>query len=235
MMAKAWFHAAEDAQTGPVDADEIYRLIRNGNIKPDTLVWSEGMRDWEPAKAHFETSRRFAPPSMPRNNPAPAPPRTPATGGLYAGAPARGFVEAIGICLGRYFGFSGRASRSEYWYFILFGVLTGIVLGIVDLMVFDRNGIFTPLTSVLALALFFPNLAVGFRRMHDTGRTGLWVLLVYLSPFGAALMAAFLFALAVGPGALVLFYAVIVGWFISLVLVLVFLCTKGDPGRNAYG
>ncbi len=245
-MSKEWFYVNEGAQTGPVPEDEILRHIRNGTIKGDTLVWSEGMADWEPASAHFETRRRFGPPSVPRgaapaeppgHDPYPQPRGGRQTGrdGLYIGSPYRGFVEAISVCLRGYFRFSGRASRSEYWFFVLFGILLGFAAGILDNAIFGFGTEYQPLSTVATFGLLIPTLAVGFRRMHDIGRTGLWVLFLYLGPIVFGLAMLFFFVVAAGAGLATILSAAGVLWLILLVVVLVFLCTRGDPGPNAYG
>ena len=82
------------------------------------------------------------------------------------------FGDAIRTCFTKYATFTGRARRSEFWYFVLFGALLGIVTNIVD------RGIGSMVTgSLVALALLVPRLAVGTRRLHDTGRSGWWQLL----------------------------------------------------------
>ena len=78
------------------------------------------------------------------------------------------FVQAIKSCLGQYATFSGRASRSEYWWFFLFQVLVMVATGMLGDVI---NGI-------ASLALLLPALAVGARRLHDIGRTGWWQLLL---------------------------------------------------------
>ena len=78
------------------------------------------------------------------------------------------FVQAIKSCLGQYATFSGRASRSEYWWFFLFQVLVMVATGMLGDVI---NGL-------ASLALLLPALAVGARRLHDIGRTGWWQLLL---------------------------------------------------------
>lgn len=90
-----------------------------------------------------------------------------------------GFVEAVKSCLSQYVGFSGRARRSEYWWFFLFNILVSIVASILDSILgttsADTNiGL---IGSIAGLALFLPSLAVGIRRLHDTSRTGWWILI----------------------------------------------------------
>lgn len=87
------------------------------------------------------------------------------------------FHEAIrsGFC--NYVNFSGRASRSEYWYWVLFAVLVAIVAGILDAAIFPEAEP-NPLGAVTSVILFLPGLAVGIRRLHDIDRTGWWVFIV---------------------------------------------------------
>ena len=75
-----------------------------------------------------------------------------------------------------YANFSGRARRSEYWFFFLFYLLAYVVASIVDAVI----GV-PVVTLVVALGLLVPSLAVGVRRLHDIGKSG-WFLLVGLIP-----------------------------------------------------
>ena len=77
----------------------------------------------------------------------------------------------------KYAEFNGRARRSEYWYFVLFNFIVSLGLGMVD--AFIGIGF---LNYVYSLAVIIPGIAVGIRRLHDTGRSGWW-LLVGLVPF----------------------------------------------------
>ncbi len=74
-----------------------------------------------------------------------------------------------------YMNFTGRARRQEYWMFVLFNVIFAVVLSIVDRMLFGGRPL---LSGVLALALFLPSLGVAVRRLHDTDRSGWWLLMV---------------------------------------------------------
>jgi len=88
------------------------------------------------------------------------------------------FTDAVRTCLSKYAVFGGRARRSEYWWFFLFNVLVSIVAGIIDAILGTDSGSGTGLIGALAaLALLLPNLAVGIRRLHDTGRVGWWILI----------------------------------------------------------
>ncbi|MCD7835971.1 MAG: DUF805 domain-containing protein [Lachnospiraceae bacterium] len=76
-----------------------------------------------------------------------------------------------------YFKFSGRARRKEYWMFVLFNFIVSLVLGIIGKV----TGI-TILSTIYGIAVIIPSLALCFRRLHDTGRNGAWILLS-LIPF----------------------------------------------------
>jgi uncharacterized membrane protein YhaH (DUF805 family) len=75
--------------------------------------------------------------------------------------------------LKNYATFKGRATRREYWMFILINLGIAIVVGILD-AVLNTKGV---LSNLYSLAMFLPSLAVGARRMHDTDRSGWWLLL----------------------------------------------------------
>ena len=116
------------------------------------------------------------------------------------------FMTAVRTCLSKYVDFSGRARRSEYWYFALFNFLVGVVARILDAILgtgYDASngGLINTLAS---LALLLPSIAVGVRRLHDTGRSGWWMLLVF---------------------------AIIIGW----IILLVWFCTDSKPGANEHG
>jgi uncharacterized membrane protein YhaH (DUF805 family) len=87
------------------------------------------------------------------------------------------FPQAIASGFRNYVTFSGRASRSEYWYWVLFAFIGGIVTGILDYSMFDTD--FSPLNAIFNLILFLPSLAMGIRRLHDIGRTGWWWLIAF--------------------------------------------------------
>lgn len=82
------------------------------------------------------------------------------------------FGESIQTCFSKYATFSGRASRSEYWWWFLFIFLATAATGIIS----DK------LSAVFSLAVLLPGLAVGVRRLHDIDKSG-WFLLICLIPF----------------------------------------------------
>jgi uncharacterized membrane protein YhaH (DUF805 family) len=96
--------------------------------------------------------------------------------------------------LKKYAVFSGRARRKEYWYFLLFNIIISIVLSVID----RATGSFRPeagiglLGGIYALAVVAPGIAVSVRRLHDTGRTGWWLLLGFIPLIGAIVLLVFM-------------------------------------------
>ena len=84
------------------------------------------------------------------------------------------------MALKKYSEFSGRSRRKEYWMFTLFNCLIYLVLFILGLVLRDSalGSVFMGLYFIYALALLIPSLAVCVRRLHDTGRSGWWLLIV---------------------------------------------------------
>jgi uncharacterized membrane protein YhaH (DUF805 family) len=97
--------------------------------------------------------------------------------------------------LKKYAKFDGRARRKEYWMFVLFNVLIAFGLGIIEALI--GTGGF--LGAVYALAVFIPNLAVAVRRLHDTGRSG-WFLLIGLIPLVGVIVLIVFFVQDSQPG-----------------------------------
>ena len=87
-----------------------------------------------------------------------------------------GFTEAISSGLSKYVTFSGRASRSEYWYWTLFATIVSIIAFVIDMLVFPGMGV-RPVNTIVSLALFLPGLAVAVRRLHDLNQSGWWLLI----------------------------------------------------------
>lgn len=96
--------------------------------------------------------------------------------------------------LKKYAVFSGRARRKEYWYYALFNAIISIVLVAVDFMTglfsFDANaGLFS---GVYGLAVLIPSIAVGLRRLHDTNRSGWWLLIALIPLIGGIVLLVFM-------------------------------------------
>jgi len=139
-----------------------------------------------------------------------------------------GFSEAVRTCLQqKYATFSGRASRSEYWWFLLFVTLVALVFfGIGSLLMGGMSGfenysaggdlpvgsmIFFGIGAVFYLAMLLPMIAVAVRRFHDRDLSG-WI---YLA-------------------AIVLGFVPFVG-FLASIAAFVITVLKGTPGDNKYG
>jgi uncharacterized membrane protein YhaH (DUF805 family) len=87
---------------------------------------------------------------------------------------AMGFVDAIKSGFRNYVNFSGRASRSEFWYWVLFSLIAAFAAAILDGIIG-----FTLFYPIVSLGLFLPGLAVTVRRLHDVDKSGWWFLIVF--------------------------------------------------------
>ena len=91
------------------------------------------------------------------------------------------FAESVSTCLSKYVDFNGVASRSEFWWFFLFQIIVVVVLSLMSQLIAD----------IAALALLLPSLAVGARRLHDTGRSGWWLLIGLIPVIGTIVLIVF--------------------------------------------
>ena len=84
------------------------------------------------------------------------------------------FIQSISTCMRKYVTFSGRATRSEFWWFRLFTVLVNFSASFVGKLIFMSTFIifFLYLSTIISLILLLPSLAVAVRRLHDVGRSG---------------------------------------------------------------
>ncbi len=148
------------------------------------------------------------------------------------------FWDAVKSCFRQYVGFQGRAARSEYWLWMLFNMVVSAVLhGLEGGM---AEGVPGPLGSAWNIGTFLPSLAVAVRRLHDTERSGWWLML----PTGALFaVGAATGALTIGApnggglsgiGAAVLGLAVL-AWVGVMGLYLVWFCSCGTRGPNTFG
>jgi uncharacterized membrane protein YhaH (DUF805 family) len=126
--------------------------------------------------------------------------------------------EATKSVLSKYATFSGRACRSEYWWWVLASMIISSVLAVIDLQVLGSGDVAATaaygsvkyvynmgvLASIWSIVTFLPSLAVGVRRLHDTDRSG-WAILLVLIP--------------------------IIGW----VLLIYWFASRGTAGQNQFG
>jgi uncharacterized membrane protein YhaH (DUF805 family) len=114
------------------------------------------------------------------------------------------FTQAVSSGYRKYVTFGGRASRSEYWWWVLFIILSSIVVGIVESALGLGSGAVTelegglsasyaggPLSIIWSLANLLPGIAVGVRRLHDTDRSGWWLLISFIPLIGAIVLLVF--------------------------------------------
>ncbi|QPM90670.1 DUF805 domain-containing protein [Pseudooceanicola algae] len=179
-----------------------------------------------------------------------------------------GFAESIKTCFRNYVTFSGRAARPEYWYFMLFVILCSAILGMLDNALFGSGGFRTssqtspgslsatagygngPLGSLFNIVTLFPILAAGWRRMHDTGRSGIFLFYPMIVMFGtltfgvlfgglvgatdALLSGDIVTALFGGLGGLMLALCILV-LLVSPLVVIWWLSRPSQPGPNRWG
>ena len=100
------------------------------------------------------------------------------------------FTDAVKTVLTqKYADFNGRASRSEFWWYVLFTIIASLVLQMVDNAVIGLP----VLASIFALATLIPGIAVSVRRLHDKDKSG-WFLLLALIPIVGAIMLIYWYA-----------------------------------------
>jgi len=94
-----------------------------------------------------------------------------------------GFGQAISAGFRKYINFSDRSSRSEYWYWILFTIIVGLVAALIDIQLNTQAS-----SSVFNLVTAIPTIAVAVRRLHDIDRSGWWVLIGLIPLLGLILL-----------------------------------------------
>ena len=95
--------------------------------------------------------------------------------------------------LKKYATFEGRARRKEFWFFALFNFLAILVLALIDGVfgTFSEEAGIGLLSGIYVLAIFIPSIAVTVRRLHDTDRSGWWILLSFLPLIGGLVLLVF--------------------------------------------
>jgi len=92
------------------------------------------------------------------------------------------FQESVKVCFAKYADFTGRASRSEYWWFFLFILLVSAATSLFS----------NTLSGLFSLATLVPSIAAAARRLHDTNRSGWWQLIVLVPVVGLVVLIVFL-------------------------------------------
>lgn len=140
----------------------------------------------------------------------------------------------------RYADFEGRAPRSEYWWYTLAISLIGIAIEFVDEWIGGAIvGVYGPMSLLFTLGLFVPGLAVMVRRLHDTNRSGWWGLLsagsyVFMVAGFSDSDPEAIFSNLEGWG-MGDSLALVLAWVISMIVLLIFMVTRGDDGANRFG
>ena len=189
-MAEEWHVSIDGNQQGPLSPAAVSALARHGRLKPTDHVWKVGMKEWVAAntiKGLFSQGAAVSPqtPAPPPLDPNPATFVTTGRSGIERRTGTVSFSGAISMGVSKLFDFTGRASRSEFWWFYLFLIL--IWLPIVFLAVFAG----VPPEVMQAAGYLFFGLtlsAVGARRLHDTAHSGWWQLLLLTGIGGIALL-----------------------------------------------
>lgn len=178
------YHVArpDGTQYGQMDKAEIQAKMASGALPADTLVWKEGMADWESV---FTICPTMTPPPVP-------------------GSSKWGVIAALkSVYVDHYCTFEGRAGRPEYWFSTLgfFIILFLAFIPAVGLTVLADNDVtFTPLCvgyfllcGISFVLTIIPNIAVSVRRLHDAGFSGWFYLLCFIPNIGGIIL--FVFAL----------------------------------------
>jgi uncharacterized membrane protein YhaH (DUF805 family) len=88
------------------------------------------------------------------------------------------FGQSIGTCLRKTFHYAGRASRSEFWWFMLFNLIVSLAASQLD----------SGLSLLVTVLLLLPCSSVSWRRLHDIGRSGWWLLIGFIPLIGGLLL-----------------------------------------------
>ena len=157
-------------------------------------------------------------------------------------------MEAVKSVFSKYAVFSGRARRSEYWYFQLFVFLVNAVFGVFLTHMEPETrqyALVSILEGVFGLVVFVPTLAVSWRRFHDIGKSGAWSLMglfAWLAFFVFVIVLALVYSATgssasdvvmgtIGLFAIAFFLAVMA----ASVLMLIWTCRQGQTGPNRFG
>lgn len=104
---------------------------------------------------------------------------------LLGGIEQMGFVDAIKSGIANYTNFSGRASRSELWFWILGYVIAAFAVGIITAVIGNAGNI---LLGLLVLAVIVPTISLEVRRLHDLDKSGWWIFISLVPLVGSILL-----------------------------------------------
>lgn len=102
----------------------------------------------------------------------------------------KGFIDNfVDVYFHHYADFDGCLGRKQYWLAWLATVIIGLITGFIDGLLFW--GLLPIFSTIAGLALLIPGIATGVRRLHDTGRSGLWYLLIFVPIIGSIILLVF--------------------------------------------
>jgi uncharacterized membrane protein YhaH (DUF805 family) len=138
-------------------------------------------------------------------------------------------MEWMLMPLKRYADFSGRSRRKEYWLFVLLLIIVNLIANFIDTATGMAGwlGPYGPLAALIGVATLIPSIAVGVRRLHDTNRSGWWML-IGVVPY-ALMIGLFL------SGNLVLAGTMSLVTIVCALGLLVLMLLEGTKGPNNYG
>lgn len=176
-----WYYEQNSTQQGPVDEQTIAGLIMNRQIGAQSLVWRDGMPDWQPLAA-TELGRMLAAPAPVMGVPQAAPPgalnpyRPPQAAAYHMAAAAATEMPFKQVL----FSFEGRIPRRQYWKGLLFWMLIIFVVGIIGAVIGATVNapeiILLPLIPVM-IVYIWSAIALQVKRWHDRDKSGAMVLI----------------------------------------------------------
>lgn len=143
------------------------------------------------------------------------------------------FFEAIKSCFSKYVSFKGRASRSEFWYFLLFELLVSILLSLLAYLISSQ--IVYIFDLLFMVVFFFPSLTVAVRRIHDIGKSGKLLLFYYLCLIVFIVLTTMFLSDAFGDAFVYFYFLAALGLVIYALVILVYFCIDSQPCGNRYG
>ena len=146
------------------------------------------------------------------------------------------FITAVKTVFRKYFVFSGRARRSEFWWWMLFTFLASIILSILDIVLFDITiQQYSPLNNLFSLLTLIPTISVTARRLHDINKSGWWQLLPFIP---GILIGVGVVAMATSESMGAMAIIAIIGalaLLVSVIVLIVWWATDGHKGDNRFG
>ena len=128
------------------------------------------------------------------------------------------FADSTSTCLRKYFVFEGRASKEEFWFFLLFTVIYGFVIGFAVGMSGASQDTMDVVIGLLILPIMIPYLAVTARRLHDFNNSG-WMQLIFIPGWFADEL--------LGTGWVI--------WWITFIFFAVYVSQNPTKGKNRFG